>query len=164
MFYIRDKEKREVDFLVSKNNKPWLLIEAKYHNQNKLSPALIYYHQKLQPAYSLQVVIDMDYVDKSCFYFGKTNDCSCQNIFITIDLENGLLRHCEGAVGDRSNLYITIWIAAFVEMTKDDNEVSTLVMAQEALTFALLARRKSIATPFIGIVAGAAFDFNRSSH
>jgi len=30
LFYIRDKEKNEIDFLITRNNKPWLLVEAKY--------------------------------------------------------------------------------------------------------------------------------------
>jgi hypothetical protein len=29
LFYIRDKEKKETDFLITKDDKPWLLIEAK---------------------------------------------------------------------------------------------------------------------------------------
>jgi hypothetical protein len=29
LFYIRDKGKKEVDFLITMDNKPWLLIEAK---------------------------------------------------------------------------------------------------------------------------------------
>ncbi len=46
LFYIRNKEKQETDFLLLKNKVPWLLIEAKYsdgpieshhyHNQNAL--------------------------------------------------------------------------------------------------------------------------------
>ncbi|MBL7071700.1 MAG: ATP-binding protein [Candidatus Omnitrophica bacterium] len=30
LFYIRNKQKEETDFLIAKNEKPWLLIEAKY--------------------------------------------------------------------------------------------------------------------------------------
>ena len=30
LFYLRNKEKQETDFLILKENKPWLLIEAKY--------------------------------------------------------------------------------------------------------------------------------------
>ncbi|MEN0059968.1 MAG: ATP-binding protein, partial [Bdellovibrio sp.] len=29
LFYLRNKEKQEVDFLISKNKKPWLMVEAK---------------------------------------------------------------------------------------------------------------------------------------
>ena len=32
LFYIRTKEKQEIDFLILKGNAPWLLIEAKYSN------------------------------------------------------------------------------------------------------------------------------------
>ncbi|MBU1147644.1 MAG: DUF4143 domain-containing protein, partial [Candidatus Omnitrophica bacterium] len=29
LFYIRNKEKKEIDFLITHNNKPWLLVETK---------------------------------------------------------------------------------------------------------------------------------------
>jgi uncharacterized protein len=29
LYYLRDKEGREVDFLVSKDKKPWFIVEAK---------------------------------------------------------------------------------------------------------------------------------------
>ena len=30
LFYIRNKQKQETDFLITKDKKPWLLLEAKY--------------------------------------------------------------------------------------------------------------------------------------
>lgn len=53
--YLRDKDKREVDFLVLKDGKPHLLAEAKW-NDSEISPALLYYGQKLKPKYMVQVV------------------------------------------------------------------------------------------------------------
>lgn len=32
LFYLRDKEKREIDFLLVKNKKPWITVEAKIHD------------------------------------------------------------------------------------------------------------------------------------
>ena len=66
LYFIRDKEKREVDFLVTKNNKPWLLIEVKLTNQ-EISTALKYFHQCLKPQFTFQVVMNMDFVEKNCF-------------------------------------------------------------------------------------------------
>ena len=67
MVDIRDKNKREVDFLVVKNDEPWLLIEVKLSNNSGLSPSLVQFQKQLQAKHALQVVINMPYVDKSCF-------------------------------------------------------------------------------------------------
>ena len=53
--YIRDKESREVDFIILKNNKVFALIEAKFAD-DKISKSLQYYSEKLKPKHSLQVV------------------------------------------------------------------------------------------------------------
>lgn len=65
--YLRDKEKREVDFIVVKNGKPWMLVETKLSNNKSISPNLYYFQRQLQAEYALQVVIEMDYVDENCF-------------------------------------------------------------------------------------------------
>lgn len=53
--YLRDKDKREVDFLIVKEGKPHLLLEAKWNDQ-EISPTLRYYAQKLKPKHVVQVV------------------------------------------------------------------------------------------------------------
>ena len=53
--YIRDKEKREVDFAVIKEGKIEALIEAKY-SETSFSTALGYYAEKLRPKVALQIV------------------------------------------------------------------------------------------------------------
>ena len=55
LHYLRDKEKREVDFLILKDRKVDQLIEVKHGDAN-LSPALRYYHQRLRPHLSAQLV------------------------------------------------------------------------------------------------------------
>ncbi len=55
LHYVRDKEKREVDFLMTENRRPYLLVETK-HSDQALSPALNYFHQRLKPKYSIQLV------------------------------------------------------------------------------------------------------------
>ena len=37
LWFIRDKEKREVDFLVSENKNPWFLVEVKLSSKGSLS-------------------------------------------------------------------------------------------------------------------------------
>ncbi len=66
LFYVRDKAQREVDFLVTQNNKPWILVEAKISPQS-LSPSLKYFEKEIKPSHVFQVVHDMHYVNHSCF-------------------------------------------------------------------------------------------------
>jgi len=64
--YLRDKEKREVDFAVIRDGKPWFLVEVK-HSETSLSPALRTYQEQVKAPFAFQVVIDLDYVDADCF-------------------------------------------------------------------------------------------------
>ena len=38
LYFLRDKEKREVDFLITKSEKPWLLVEVKSGQTKKINP------------------------------------------------------------------------------------------------------------------------------
>ncbi len=58
LHYVRDKEKRKADFLIVRNRKPWLLIEAKQSSLNS-APALSYFHARLKSSYAFQVVRDI---------------------------------------------------------------------------------------------------------
>ena len=64
--YLRDKNQREVDFVVVRDGRPWFLVEAKYA-EDKLSPSLKYYQQQMQAPFAFQVVIEADYVKADCF-------------------------------------------------------------------------------------------------
>lgn len=59
LFYLRDKEGREVDFVVTLNRKVRWLIEVKTSN-DEISNSLRYYTNKLQPDESLQLVLNLD--------------------------------------------------------------------------------------------------------
>ena len=67
LYFIRDKNKREVDFLVVKNNTPWFLIEVKSSQNRPMSKELIHFRSKLKVRNAFQVVFDMPYIDKDCF-------------------------------------------------------------------------------------------------
>lgn len=67
LWFVRDKEKREVDFLVTRDKKPWFLAEAKLSHRAKLSKNLEYFQAKTGAAHAFQVVRDMDYVQSDCF-------------------------------------------------------------------------------------------------
>jgi predicted AAA+ superfamily ATPase len=64
--YLRDKSKREVDFIVVRDQKPWMLVEAKKSDDN-LSPSLAHYQQQTGAPYAFQVIMDHDFIDADCF-------------------------------------------------------------------------------------------------
>ena len=55
LYYLRDVDKREVDFLVTVKNKPWFAVEVKL-NDTALSPSLLYFRDRLEIPYVYQVV------------------------------------------------------------------------------------------------------------
>ena len=67
LWFVRDKEKREVDFLISKDKKPWFLVEVKLSSKGGVSKSLSYFHNILNTQHAFQVVFDMDYVQADCF-------------------------------------------------------------------------------------------------
>jgi len=55
LYYLRSIEKKEVDFLVTIDKKPWFAVEAKINDSNA-SPHLYYFKDKLKIPFSYQVV------------------------------------------------------------------------------------------------------------
>ncbi len=55
LFFLRDKEKREVDFLITKNNKPVFMVEAKFNDED-ISKNLLIFQKKLSIPFAIQVV------------------------------------------------------------------------------------------------------------
>lgn len=71
LFFLRDKEKNEVDFLVSRDDLPWFLVEVKKSSTRKITPALDYFQRQLKAPHAFQVVFNAAYVDKDCFAHRK---------------------------------------------------------------------------------------------
>lgn len=67
LFYLRDKEQREVDFLVTKNKKPWFLVEAKHGSGKTISPQLKYFQNETKANHAFQVSLTENFVDRNCF-------------------------------------------------------------------------------------------------
>jgi len=59
LHYLRDREKREVDFLLTLNRKPWVLLETKLADKAP-SPALSYFAKRLKAPHKIQVVRDCE--------------------------------------------------------------------------------------------------------
>ena len=59
LYYLRDKEQREVDFLVTIDNKPWFCVEVK-NKFREVPVALKYFTKKLKIPFSYLVVKEGD--------------------------------------------------------------------------------------------------------
>jgi len=67
LFYLRDKEKRGVDFLVTRDQQPWFLVEVKQSGSKNLSPSLSRFQQQLGAPHAFQVALDEAFVEENCF-------------------------------------------------------------------------------------------------
>ena len=67
LYFLRTKDKREVDFLVTRDGRPWFLVEVKSSSRSSLSRNLYYFHERLETEQAFQVSINADYVGANCF-------------------------------------------------------------------------------------------------
>ena len=67
LYFLRDKAKREVDFLVTRDSMPWFLVEVKSSTSGRISRSLDYYHQLLGTQHAFQVEMSASFVDQNCF-------------------------------------------------------------------------------------------------
>ena len=66
LFFLRTKDKKEVDFLVSRDGTPWFLVEVKSSESN-LSPNLNYFQEATGAKYAFQVTINAPFSGADCF-------------------------------------------------------------------------------------------------
>jgi predicted AAA+ superfamily ATPase len=67
LFFLRDKNKREVDFLVIRNQKPWFMVEVKAGQGKSMNKELIYFYNQINPQHAFQINFSQDYVEADCF-------------------------------------------------------------------------------------------------
>jgi len=67
LYFLRDKAKREVDFLVVRDRRPWFLVEVKSSGRAGLSRSLGYFQEVTGCAHAFQLAFDIDYIEKDCF-------------------------------------------------------------------------------------------------
>ena len=67
LFFLRDKAKREVDFLVTTDEKPWFLVEVKSSGSGRVSPNLPYFQKQIGARHAFQLELSAQYVDRDCF-------------------------------------------------------------------------------------------------
>ena len=59
LYFLRDTDKREVDFLVTIDSKPWFCVEVKL-NEEKISPQIKYFRDRLNIPFCYQVIKKKD--------------------------------------------------------------------------------------------------------
>lgn len=64
--YLRDKLKREVDFVIIRDGEPWVLIEVKATRQT-LSPHLFHFQKQTGARHAFQAVLDLPHEPIDCF-------------------------------------------------------------------------------------------------
>jgi len=64
--YLRDKQKREVDFMVVRDRKPWFLVEVKL-SEKVLSSALAHFQAQIKAPHAFQAVMNLSFEPVDCF-------------------------------------------------------------------------------------------------
>jgi predicted AAA+ superfamily ATPase len=57
LHYLRDREGREADFLVTSGRKPWFAVEVKL-GETRVDPALVYFKERLRIPWAYQVTLE----------------------------------------------------------------------------------------------------------
>lgn len=70
LHFLRDKEKREIDFIVTREEKPWFIVEVKL-SSTSLNGNLERYQQLTGAEHAFQVVFEADYEPIDCFKYRK---------------------------------------------------------------------------------------------
>ncbi len=67
LYFLRNKEKKEVDFIATRNDQPWFLVEVKTKADFAGLKNLDYFQKMTKAKHAFQVAFDQPYVDKNCF-------------------------------------------------------------------------------------------------
>ena len=59
LYYLRDKQKREVDFLVVHDKKPFMMVEVKSSSHNRINPSIEHFQKTLKAPHAFQLAFDM---------------------------------------------------------------------------------------------------------
>lgn len=70
LHYIRTKDGREVDFVLTRDQAPWMLVECKT-NDPVLSPALRHFAKTLHVPHAFQAVLTAPFQQADCFAVGQ---------------------------------------------------------------------------------------------
>jgi len=71
LYYLRDKEKREVDFLVTADERPFLLVEVKASAPSAIPAALNHFQAHTGAPHALVAAFDLPFIERDCFALGR---------------------------------------------------------------------------------------------
>jgi len=77
LHYLRTKDQREVDFLVTRDDSPWFMVEVK-STQERLSPHLKYFYERMDVDHAFQVVMNKEYEEVDLFSINRPVAVSAQ--------------------------------------------------------------------------------------
>ena len=69
LHYVRDKQQREVDFLIARDGEPHMLVECKTSMDEPMSPVLPHFQKVLKVPYAFQVAIGGEYAGVNPFEY-----------------------------------------------------------------------------------------------
>ncbi len=69
LHFLRDTQKREIDFVVVRDGDPWFLVEVKSGSSSSLSPQLSYFQNQIGAKHAFQVSMDASFQSRNCFEF-----------------------------------------------------------------------------------------------
>ncbi len=71
LYYLRTKDQKEVDFLVTQNHQPWFLVEVKNSLSAGLNPNLAWFQGQTKAKHAFQVTMKADFVAADCFQYSS---------------------------------------------------------------------------------------------
>ena len=71
IYYIRGLEKKVVDFLISKDDEPFFLVEVKNSNDKGISKNLHIFKEMTGTKHAFQVVLQKEFEDINCFDYSE---------------------------------------------------------------------------------------------
>lgn len=69
LYFLRTKDKREIDFLVTKDRQPWFMIEVKSSDSRPLNKNLAYFQDRIGAKHAFQLIIDAGFENSDCFKY-----------------------------------------------------------------------------------------------
>lgn len=66
LYHLRTKDQLKTDFLVTKDKKPWFLVEVKTKTQG-ISTALYHFQKEIKAPHAFQVTFNLPFTNKNCF-------------------------------------------------------------------------------------------------
>ncbi|HHZ77406.1 MAG TPA: DUF4143 domain-containing protein, partial [Candidatus Lambdaproteobacteria bacterium] len=67
LFYLRTKEGKEIDFMVTRDQVPWFLLEVKNSRNAPLNPNLKWFQEKTGAEFAFQIYLDGEGDNVDCF-------------------------------------------------------------------------------------------------